>query len=416
VQQPTCLIDDFGPLAVHRPASVTELQELVRHAGGDGLALYPLGGRTQLDFGLPPLKKGLAVDLCGFDQVIDYPARDMTITVQAGITVDRLQTLLAAEGQRLPVDVPRAREATLGGSLATNVSGPRRYGFGTLRDYAIGISVVNDRGDEVKAGGRVVKNVAGYDLCKLYVGALGTLGIISQVTLKLRPLPEEQALLILSCSGPELVGLLELLHRSRTRPVCLDVLNPAAARLLNRQDDAGLPEQRWLVLAGYEGSRTVVVWQVQQLVKEIRAAHPLEARVGTSALPLWEALVELPGKPPGPLTFKANLLPSACADFCVRADEPAGETVLQAHAGSGIVTGHAPADLTADRAATMVKEMRARVAAARGAVVLPRCPTGWKETLSVWGPAPSAIEVMRAVKQQLDPRRLFNPGRFVDGI
>src|SRR5262249_22812669 len=160
-------------------------------------AIYPLGGRTMLDLGLPPTRPGLAIDLRRFDAVIDYPARDMTVTVQAGLTVAKLQALLAAENQRLPIDVPHAEQATLGGALAANVSGPRRYGFGTLRDYVIGISVVNDEGQEVKAGGRVVKNVAGYDLCKLYVGSLGTLGIITQVTLKLRPQPMAQTLILL---------------------------------------------------------------------------------------------------------------------------------------------------------------------------------------------------------------------------
>src|SRR5438270_5640914 len=143
----------------------------------------------------------------------------MTVTVQAAMTLARLQGLLAAENQRLPVDVPQADRTTLGGALAANASGPRRYGFGTLRDYVIGISMVNDEGHEVKAGGRVVKNVAGYDLMKLYVGSLGTLGIITQVTLKLKPRPEEEALVFLGCTSDRLGPLLDQLHRSPTRPV-----------------------------------------------------------------------------------------------------------------------------------------------------------------------------------------------------
>ena len=187
MQENACRIDDFGPLPLVRPGSVAEIGDLVRRAAAEGQALYPLGGRTLLDIGLPPTRPGLGVDLRGLSQIIDYPARDMTITVQAGITLAELQALLATENQRLPIDVPRPEQATLGGALAANASGPRRLGFGTLRDYVIGISTVNDEGQEVKAGGRVVKNVAGYDLCKLHIGALGTLGIISQVTLKLRP-------------------------------------------------------------------------------------------------------------------------------------------------------------------------------------------------------------------------------------
>jgi glycolate oxidase FAD binding subunit len=415
VQQTFSLIDGFGPLPVQRPGSAAELQDLVRQAV-PGQAVYPLGGRTQVDLGMPPSKPGQALDLRGLARVIDYPARDMTITVQAGITLAALQEVLAGEGQRLPIDVPRAAEATLGGALATNASGPRRLGFGTLRDYVIGISVVNDRGEEVKAGGRVVKNVAGYDLCKLHVGALGTLGVITQVTLKLRPLPEEHALLILSCPADGLAALLDLLHRSRTRPVCVDALNSAAARRLNEEAAAELPESDWVVLVGYEGGREAVTWQVQQLVREVAAGHPLEARVGTTAAPLWQALVEFAGRPPGPLTFKANLLPSAAADFCRHADAPPDGFLIQAHAGSGIVVGHAPTGLTEERAAVVAKELRERAAAGRGHVILTRCPTAWKGTLSVWGPPPADAWLMRAVKQQLDPQNLFNPGRFVDGI
>ncbi len=199
VEENACQIDDLGPLAAVRPQTVAEVGDLVRRAAAEGQALYPLGGRTMIGVGLPPTRPGISVDLRSLARVIDYPARDMTITVQAGITVAELQARLATENQRLPIDVPRPEQATLGGVLAVNVSGPRRYGFGTLRDYVIGISTINDEGQEVKAGGRVVKNVAGYDLCKLHIGALGTLGIITQVTLKLRPLPEDKALVTLGC-------------------------------------------------------------------------------------------------------------------------------------------------------------------------------------------------------------------------
>src|SRR5207248_909399 len=183
-------------------------------------AIYPVGGGTLMHVGLPPERAGTIVDLRKLDAVVDYPARDMTITVQAGITVGRLRDILRAEHQRLPVDVPQAEVATLGGALAVNVSGPRRFGWGTFRDYVIGIRMVNDRGEEFKAGGRVVKNVAGYDICKLAVGSLGTLGIITEVTLKLRPLPEEQALAVIPCAGdPELI--LQRLQTIRTEPVCI---------------------------------------------------------------------------------------------------------------------------------------------------------------------------------------------------
>ena len=177
-------------MPVKRPATVAELCEIVKAARAAGQGVYPVGGRTTLDVGLPPIKPGVAVDTTALNRVIDYPARDMTITVQAGITIAALQAELAKEGQWLPVDVASPEQATLGGAIALNQSGPRRYGYGTLRDYVIGISFVTDDGVEVKAGGRVVKNVAGYDLMKLQIGAVGTLGVVTQVTLKVKPRPE----------------------------------------------------------------------------------------------------------------------------------------------------------------------------------------------------------------------------------
>jgi glycolate oxidase FAD binding subunit len=413
----TCLIDGFGPLPVVRPESPAGLGDLVRQARADGQALYPLGGRTMLDRGLPPSRPGLGVDLRALDHVIDYPARDMTVTVQAGTPVGRLADLLAAENQRLPVDVPRAGEATLGGALAVNVSGPRRYGFGTLRDYVIGITVVNDEGQEVKAGGRVVKNVAGYDLCKLYVGSLGTLGVITQVTLKLKPRPEEQALVALPCAAGAVAPLIDRLHASATRPVCIDLLNEAAVCALNAGAPR-LPEAPWVVLVGYEENAEAVAWQVRQLLGELGATQVggLDAWAGRTADWLWNALVNLPSRPEAPLVFKANLLPHATADFCLQVAALAGPVLLQAHAGSGIVVGHVPGPLTPERAQAMLKAMQTWAEAARGNVILLRCPPAWKATLPVWGRPRGDLPLMRRVKEQLDPRRLFNPGRFVDAL
>ena len=408
------MIDGFGPLTVLRPTSPAEVGELVRRAAAESQAIYPLGGRTTLDVGLPPVRPGYGVDLRGLNAVIDYPARDMTITVQAGITLAHLQRLLAEENQRLPVDVPLADRATLGGALAVNVSGPRRYGSGTLRDYVIGISTINDEGHETKAGGRVVKNVAGYDLCKLHIGALGTLGIISQVTLKLRPLPEARALVTLGCDDEALAGLLDQLHRSRVRPNCVEVVNNAAARVLMREAASNLPDSKWVVIVGFEDSNDAVSWQIQQLIKDVAGNHVqgLEARGGAASDALWQALVELTVLPAATLSFKANLLPSAVAAFCVEAAK-VGDVLLQAHAGSGIVRGHFFTLPPFDRLRPWFDMLHQSAAAAQGNIVLPRCPLEWKKQLSVWGRERADLWLMRTVKKQFDPRDLFNPGRFV---
>jgi glycolate oxidase FAD binding subunit len=417
VQENVCRIDDFGPLPIAQPHSVAEVGEIVRRAVADKQALYPIGGQTLLGIGLPPARPGIAVDLRSLAQVIDYPARDMTITVQAGITLARLQTLLATEKQRLPIDVPRAERTTLGGVLAANVSGSRRHGFGTLRDYVIGISTVNDEGHEVKAGGRVVKNVAGYDLCKLHIGALGTLGIISQVTLKLRPLPESKALVTFGCETAALDRLLDQLHATRTRPVCLDALNRSGIRSLVRETGLSLPEAPWGIVVGYEDNHDAVGWQVRQLLHELPASdiQGLEARADDTSEILWRALVDAPARGER-LTFKANLLPQAVAGFCRQADALPEPIRLHAHAGSGIVHGHFDGDLTLPRVAAMLKELTDAAVQAEGNLVLPLCPVEWKRELPVWGRERGDFWLMRQVKDKMDPHHLFNPGRFLAGI
>ena len=169
-------IDGVGPMPVVRPSSAAEIGEVVRRCAADGTAIYPVVGGTMLDYGLPPARPGAAIDLRSLDKVIDFPASDMTITVETGITIGRLAEITRAEGLHLPIDVPEPERATLGGAIACNVSGPRRYGYGTFRDYVLGITTINDRGESVSAGGRVVKNVAGYDLMKLHTGAWGRWG------------------------------------------------------------------------------------------------------------------------------------------------------------------------------------------------------------------------------------------------
>jgi glycolate oxidase FAD binding subunit len=417
VDENTCRIDDFGPLPVIRPHSVSEIGDIVRRAAAEGQAIYPVGGRTLLHIGLPPARPGVAVDLRGLAQVLDYPARDMTVTVQAGITVARLQSLLASENQRLPVDVPQAEHATLGGVLAANVSGPRRLGFGTLRDYVIGISTINDQGQEVKAGGRVVKNVAGYDMCKLHIGALGTLGIISQVTLKLRPVPECTSVVTFGCETASLDRMLDQLHESRTRPVCLDLLNRSAVRFLIREFGVNLPEAPWVIVVGFEDNSNAVGWQVRQLLQELAPAdiQGMEARAGAASEPLWRGLIEHTASGRR-LSFKANLLPGASAAFCRHADTLCQGTRLQAHAGSGIVHGHLDGDLTLPHVAAMLKELTEIAIHAEGNLVVPRCPLEWKRDLPLWGRERGDLWLMRQVKDNLDPQNLFNPGRFVAGI
>jgi glycolate oxidase FAD binding subunit len=405
-------IDDFGPCPVVRPATVDDLLHLVKHSAAEGKALYPFGGRTMIDQGFRPSKPGSGVDLRGLDSLVDYPARDMTVTVRAGMTVAALQAILRRERQQLPVDVPLPDQATLGGAIASNASGSRRFGHGTLRDYLIGLSIVNDRAEEVKAGGRVVKNVAGYDLMKLYTGSFGSLGIVSQVTLKVKPLAETTAILDAPCPDFAMERVLgRLLSQSATRPVLVDVVNEPAAKRLQPDAIGG-----WHLYVGFEEKAVTVKWQCDTLLKEF----PDELEKFTNPVrdpqALLDKLRDFPLDPLSVVSWKANLLPSEVAGFLAFADSLQPRPMLLANAGNGIVRGHFDQTISREQAESAIAKLTAAALAAKGNLVVTRCPGDWKPTLPVWGHPRADWDLMRTIKAKLDPGNLFNPGRFVGGI
>ena len=403
------LIDDFGPLPVRRPTSVAELCGLVKEAADGGQGVYPVGGRTTLDVGLPPIKSGFALDTTALNQVIDYPARDMTITVQAGITMAKLQATLAAEGQWLPIDVPNPEQSTIGGAVALNKSGPRRYGYGTLRDYVIGISFATDEGNEVKAGGRVVKNVAGYDLMKLQVGAVGTLGVVTQLTLKVKPKPEAPVFLTFDCEMDNLARVLDTVHASKSRACAVEIVTNAKE-----------PGRKfWWVGFGFEEKKTTVDWQKATILKELSEAGVKQ--VGEFTGPEGMGLVNefygfFPTGDIAPFVWKACLLPSRTASFCNAAALIRARMQVVSHALNGIVSGSLSDDLTNGDATTMVSRLADLAASGGGSLTIVRCPTAWKKSLPVWGKPGSDRELMRHVKQTLDPKNVFNPGRLFGDV
>jgi glycolate oxidase FAD binding subunit len=373
-------IDSFGPLSIERPTSVADLCDLVKRTRATRHGLYPIGGRTTLELGLPPTKPGVACDTTALNRVIDYPARDMTITVQAGITIAALQAELAKEGQWLPVDVPSPERATLGGAVAVNASGPRRYGYGTLRDYVIGISFVTDDGVEVKAGGRVVKNVAGYDLMKLHIGALGTLGVITQLTLKVKPKPEASAGVVFGCDSTSLADVLNLLAASKTRPVAVELLNRAAWPSLDSE---------WVLLVAFEEKSAAVQWQLATLLDELKPR--VFEGPDVSALSTLTALQLMPKSR---FIGKLSVLPSKLAEVVTKLPTSA---IIHAHALNGVIWIHSEDSLP------------------EGAVVR-RCPVEQKQTLAVWGKPSDAWELMKHIKRTLDPDNVFNPGRLFGDV
>lgn len=402
--------DGRNAAAVDRPETVEALREVVARRVAQGHAIYPQGGRTALDYGGIPRAPGVAIETRALDRIIDYPAADMTITVEAGLTLAALRATLSEHNQRLPLDAPFPDRATLGGIFACNASGPRRFGAGRPRDLILGVSAVTADGKLVKGGGRVVKNVAGYDLPKLLTGSLGTLGIIAELTLKVRPAPEATALAwVRSRTLAEATRALERLNTSGTRPVALELLNAPAARMIGPD----LPAEDWVIVVGLEGNAEAVAWEVDRLGIELGRTD-LVVLEGVAAGPLWEGLTGWSATGPGPLSFAANFRPSAALEFLVGVD--AGRWAIQSHAGTGIVRGVYRGEPDFEAVAAEVDRLRGAARRLGGSLVLPRCPTGWKARLKVWGDPRGDSAVAERVKRALDPRGLLNPGRFVGTI
>ncbi len=405
-------------------ADQSELATVVRKAFESNTPLYPIGGGTSLEFGLPAKTPGNGLALAKLSRVIDYPARDMTVTVEAGVTMQSLADLLATERQRLPIDVPRPSEATIGGVIATNWNGPRRFGQGSVRDHVIGIHAVDGRGMPFKGGGRVVKNVAGYDFCKLLTGSLGTLGVITQVTLKLKPIPEQSVLV--GCVLPDLDAaekVLASLVRSEATPAAIELLagpawdqEPALAPLGRaRNATEGVPYRGAVyLLVGLEGTEAEVEYMISQLSSEWRPLGvPPPQAIGESTT-LWKSLAEFSSMGQSPLAVKATVVPSGVSSVIAAVRQLDPQCSIQAHAGNGTVLVKLSAFPAQGLSRALVGHLQPVAAAHQGNLIVLSNPTGAEMThQSVWGAIDVPLELMSAVKRKFDPQDILNRGRFV---
>jgi glycolate oxidase FAD binding subunit len=398
------------------PATQPELcRWMAENYAGDRRSILAAGGRTSLPSGpgqgpgqgTPPV----IVSTTELARVVEYPARDMTVTVEAGIRMDELAALLLEEKQRVPVEAPQAHRATLGGVIAANASGSRRYGYGTIRDYVIGISAVDATGRLFKAGGRVVKNVAGYDLCKMLIGSLGTLAVVTQVTLKLRPIPETSSILWMTFDHFDSIDrALARLQSSAARPISADLLGSHAAAAVAGDAGLDLPCNRPVLCLGIEGTAVETAWQAKTLAAELAPFDPHQTLSVSDrdAARLWFALVEFQIASDDPLSFKANLLPSRTVEF-VRMADAAGCSML-AHAGSGIAYGHLPDTVLSVSDARQILAPLERIAQeCRGNITILQCDAAWKSELPLFGTPRPAWPLMAQLKRQLDPCKILNP-------
>ena len=417
-KHPIYAIDGVLPSAVVIPSTVKELSEVVSLASDRGAAVTPYGGGTMVSLGNLSRSPGLVVVTTSLDGIIQYEPSDLTITVQAGITLAKLAEVLAKEGQFPPLEVPCPNRATVGGLLAAAYSGPLSLSYGLPRDWLIGIRVVNANGTVTKAGGKVVKNVTGYDMNKLYTGSLGTLGIIAEATFKVAPKPPVARTLAVSCSTlKEALAGASTLLQEYGRPSALIVANgEVAARLMPGA-------QSYLLLALFLGRDGVVSGRIDRSFLSLKGHGPQEMqeldygeRVG-----VWQRVVDLPwvGENVPDLGIRCSVVPlqvSGLLQALDSMDESSLSHGFVAEVGTGSVRSLGWGDVAPGVFAERIRSVTSLTKRFQGTWVIEKCPLSLKVTHDVWGPLPPGIEVMRRVKLALDPHGILNPGRFIGGL
>jgi len=401
------------------PADEAELSGVLQYANEAELMVSPRGGGTKLDWGTQPQGVDLAISTARFNRVLDYAPCDMTVTAGAGVSIAQLQSTLATHGQRLALDPLWPERATIGGVIATNDSGALRVRYGGIRDLMIGATIALADGTLAASGGKVVKNVAGYDLPKLMAGSLGTLGIITRAVFRLHPLPECSQTLswtfadcqrakdfMLAISDSLVVPSGVQMRTGGYRSVDVDVRIDCIAAGIEPQIEA-----------------------VRKLAGEVRPTEP-EAGPWQMREQLWK-----PGGDTNPsCILKLSVLPTQLASVAEfvrsslgspqhansgRAGDPgSGWTLLMHSTGLGWLRLDFGEDgsMECARLAEFISVLRALLVSAGESAVLLQAPPCVREKVDIWGDAGSALSLMMRIKQQFDPRGIFNRGRFVGGI
>jgi len=403
-------IDGVRPERVVRPASVPQVSRIMEVAHASGLAVVPVGFGAHLGLGAAPRRPFLALSLAALDALVDHQPANMTLTAQAGMSLAALQAAAAAAGQWLPVDPPSPAATSVGGLIGANLSGPSRFSQGTVRDLLIGVTAVRADGSVVKSGGRVVKNVAGYDLGKLYCGSLGTLGVIVEATFKLRTSPEARAAVRMTCG--DVAGAQALLERILTAP-----LEPSFIELVTHVPADG---SACVLVAGLAGATEDVAGQLAVLRTLVEAGDRLEQLAEDEA---DAALVELRDSRAAGEAFlglKVSVLPTRLSAFIAALENEsrsAGLTMaVQAHTGNGIIHVRVERpESSGSPARAVVDRLRGEAARLGGTLVVERAAPEIKPPLDLWGDI-EALPLMKRVKQTLDPGNILSPGRFIDGI
>jgi glycolate oxidase FAD binding subunit len=403
-------VDGKQPVLSCSPATPEQVAAALRICSEAEAAVTPWGGGTAMAIGNPPRKVEVVIGLNRLNRVVEHDDANLTATLAAGMTLTNVQEVVAARKQFLPFDPPHPAHATIGGTIAANLNGPRRSSYGAVRDLVIGMKVALASGEQIKAGGKVVKNVAGYDMCKLFVGSLGTLGIITEATLRMSPVPETAATLVATGTPSSVIELASEIARSQ--------LNPTAMFISNYQV--------WKIAGGARSDWQLGIWSEgfeENVHRHLHDAETMAQRIGLKREALgdkshqqyWDEIRDFLLRPER-LVYRVTVpraavavIMNAIAD-CKTADfDPA----IVSDAAVGTIWIAAAANRTS---AQQFPKLLALARARAGHAVMLTGPPVYKEGVDVWGSPPPGLSLMREIKREFDPKGILNPGRFLGGM
>jgi len=407
-------VDGTLPEAIAYPQTEAELCELMAFAHRNHWRVLPLGQGSKLQWGGLAPGFDLAISTQRLNKITDHAVGDMTLTADAGVKLADLTSQLIPHRQHLALDPAYPERATLGGMVATGDAGSLRQRYNSLRDMLIGISFVRYDGQVAKAGGRVVKNVAGYDLMKLMTGAYGSLGIVSQVTFRLYPIPPVSKTVVVSGAAEAIGELTAKVRQSSLTPVALDLLSVTLAEQLNLPPSFALAAQFQSNVPGVEEQVQLFTAMASGLI----ALNTLDesdeaqfwARSRASLFPPFDKYED----DTLPVIVKLGVQPAAATTLLSTLNATLDNTeIARIHAGSGIGHLALPGALaTID----ILKVLRKECEAAGGYLTILQAPKALKQVLDVWGYQGNALPLMAQIKATFDPENLLNGGRFIGGL